>query len=205
MMAEAMTNVGATRDLRRRSELVAGAHELATDAHAGQRRKDDGTPYITHPETVAGLLDDAGFGDEVIAAALLHDVVEDTDMGSEELRERFGDRVAELVEALSEDGDISDYEDRKREHREQVEESGSDAVAIYIADKLSNLRDMRKIYALDGEQIADRFKAPIDVRVGLWKQDAEMAERVAPQLAFLPAFRAELAEFDRQRAMLRRA
>ena len=199
-MAEAMTNVGATRDLRRRSELVARAHELATDAHAGQRRKDDGSPYITHPETVAGLLDDAGFGDEVIAAALLHDVVEDTDMGSEELRERFGDRVAELVDALSEDDDIADFEDRKREHREQVEESGSEAVAIYIADKLSNLRDMRKIYALDGERIADRFKAPIDVRVELWKQDAEMAERVAAQLPFLPAFRTELAAFDRQRA-----
>jgi (p)ppGpp synthase/HD superfamily hydrolase len=198
-MAEATTNVGAARELSNRSELVADAHELATDAHAGQRRKDDGTPYITHPESVAGLLDDAGFGEEVIAAALLHDVVEDTEMGSGELRQRFGDRVAELVEALSEDDDIADYEDRKREHREQVEASGPDAAAIYIADKLSNLRDMRKIYALEGERIAERFKAPIAVRVELWKADAEMAGRVAPDLAFLPEFRAELARFDRER------
>ena len=198
-MAEATTNASHGPALRRDSELVAHAHDLASDAHAGQRRKDDGTPYITHPVTVAGLLDDAGFGDEVIAAALLHDVVEDTDMGSAELRERFGERVAGLVEALSEDEHISDYEERKREHREQVEESGPDAIAIYIADKLSNLRDMRKIYALEGEEISERFNSPIDVRVRLWKEDAKMAQRSAPELPFLAAFRAELAEFDRQR------
>jgi (p)ppGpp synthase/HD superfamily hydrolase len=184
----------------RRSDLVARARELASEAHEGQRRKDDGSPYITHPIGVAGLLDDAEFSDEVIAAALLHDVVEDTDLDPGELRERFGERVAELVEALSEDNDISDYEERKREHREQVEESGPDAVAIYIADKLSNLRDMRAIYALEGEDIAERFNAPIDVRIRLWKEDAEMAQRVAPELTFLPVFRAALAEFERQRA-----
>jgi (p)ppGpp synthase/HD superfamily hydrolase len=192
-------------DFGRPSDFVARAHELATEAHEGQRRKDDGSPYITHPVTVAGLLDDAGFSDEMIAAALLHDVVEDTDMDSETLQERFGERVAELVAALSEDKDISDYQDRKREHREQVEESGPDAVAIYIADKLSNLRDMRAIYALEGEDIAERFNAPIDVRIRLWKEDAEMAQRVAPELTFLPAFRAELAEFERQRASSRRS
>jgi guanosine-3',5'-bis(diphosphate) 3'-pyrophosphohydrolase len=183
-----------------RSDLVATAYEMAASAHQGQRRKDDGSPYITHPVTVAGLLHDAGFDDDLIAAALLHDVVEDTDMDSDELSERFGERVAELVDALSEDEGIQDYEERKREHREQVEEAASDAIAIYIADKLSNLRDMRRIYAEEGEAIASRFKAPLDVRVRLWKEDAEMAERAAPDLPFLPDFRRELAEFDRQRA-----
>jgi (p)ppGpp synthase/HD superfamily hydrolase len=183
-----------------RSDLVARAYERAASAHQGQRRKDDGSPYITHPVAVAGLLHDAGFDDELIAAALLHDVVEDTDMDSGDLSERFGERVAELVDALSEDEGIQDYEERKREHREQVADAGSDAIAIYIADKLSNLRDLRKIYAEEGEAIASRFKAPLDVRVRLWKEDAEMAERAAPELPFLPDFRHELAELDRQRA-----
>ena len=59
---------------------------------------------------------------------------------------------------------------------------------------------MRKIYALDGERIAERFKAPIDVRVELWKHDAEMAARVAPRAGVPARVPAELAEFDRQRA-----
>ena len=183
-----------------RSDLVASAYEMAASAHRGQRRKDDGSPYITHPVAVAGLLHDAGFDDELIAAALLHDVVEDTDMASDEVSERFAERVAELVDALSEDDGIRDYEERKREHREQVADAGKGAIAIYIADKLSNLRDMRKIYAEEGEAIASRFKAPLDVRMRLWKEDAEMAERTAPDLSLLPDLGRELTEFDRERA-----
>ena len=186
-----------------RSDLVAEAYRLAAEAHDGQRRKDDGTPYITHPIAVAELLHDAGFDDEVIAAALLHDVVEDTEMGPGEIAERFGERVAELVEALSEDEGIEDYEERKREHREQVEESGRDAIAIYIADKLSNLRDMRRIYAEEGEAIASRFKAPLDVRVRLWREDLEMAKRSAPDLPYLSEFERQLEEFERERAARR--
>jgi (p)ppGpp synthase/HD superfamily hydrolase len=182
---------------------VAEAYRLAAAAHEGQRRKDDGTPYITHPVAVAELLHAAGFPEEVIAAALLHDVVEDTEMGPDEIAERFADRVAELVEALSEDEGIEDYEERKREHREQVEESGRDAIAIYIADKLSNLRDMRRIYAEEGEAIASRFKAPLDVRVRLWREDLEMAKRSAPDLPYLGDFERELDEFERERAASR--
>ena len=186
-----------------RSDLVAEAYRLASDAHDGQRRKDDGTPYITHPITVAELLHDSGFDDEVIAAALLHDTVEDTEMGPDEIEGRFGERVAELVEALSEDEGIEDFEERKREHREQVEESGRDAIAIYIADKLSNLRDMRRIYGEEGEAIASRFKSPLDVRVGLWREDLEMARRSAPDLPYLEEFGRELEEFGRERAARR--
>jgi (p)ppGpp synthase/HD superfamily hydrolase len=186
-----------------RSGLVAKSYRLAADAHEGQRRKDDGTPYITHPVAVAELLHDAGFDDGVVAAALLHDVVEDTEMDRDEIAERFGGRVAALVGALSEDEGIRDYEDRKREHREQVEESSHDAIAIYIADKLSNLRDMRRIYAEEGEAIASRFKAPLDVRVGLWREDLEMARRSAPELRYSSDFEGELDEFDRERAARR--
>lgn len=182
-----------------RSDLVAEAYRLAANAHEGQLRKDDGSPYITHPVAVANLLHDAGFGDQVIAAALLHDVVEDTEMDPDELSARFGAHVAELVDVLSEDEGIEDFEERKREHRELVEDSGRDAVAIYVADKLSNLRDMRKIYGEEGEAIASRFNAPLDVRLRLWKQDAGMARRVDPELPFLADFPRELDEFERQR------
>jgi (p)ppGpp synthase/HD superfamily hydrolase len=183
-----------------RSELLSRAYGVAAEVHAGQRRKDDGSPFISHPLAVARVLKNADFGDHVIAAALLHDVVEDTELSSQQVAERFGDKVAELVEELSEDKRIEDYEERKLGHRDRVEEAGSDAIAIYIADKLSNLRDMRAVYGREGEAIAPRFKAPIEVRVGLWRGDLEMALRVAPDLPYLDDFRAELEAFDRERA-----
>jgi (p)ppGpp synthase/HD superfamily hydrolase len=193
------TRLGRPPSFVSRSDIVSDAYGLAADAHDGQLRKDDGSPYITHPVTVAGLLHDAAFGDEVIAAALLHDVVEDTELDSEQLAERFGARVAELVSALSDDEAIADYEQRKREHAGRVAAAGGDAVAIYIADKLSNLRDMRRIYAEEGEAIASRFRAPLDVRVGLWREDLEMARDRVPELPYLGDFERELAEFDRER------
>jgi (p)ppGpp synthase/HD superfamily hydrolase len=182
------------------SPLIQNAYKLAAEAHAGQRRKDDGSPYISHPIAVAQVLHDAAFRDQVIAAALLHDVVEDTDLSTQEVAERFCDEVAALVDALSEDEGIADFADRKREHREQVEESGPEAVAIYVADKLSNLSDLRTVYAEEGEVVASRFKAPLDVRVELWREDAEMASRVSPELSYLPEFREALDEFERERA-----
>ena len=80
------------------------------------------------------------------------------------------------------------------------EASGERAIRIYAADKLANLRDMRSLYANVGEAAAGRFKAPIDVRVRLWRRDAEMVERTLPELGILEAFRSELDAFDAERA-----
>ena len=83
-------------------------------------------------------LDEHGYGDEVLAAALLHDVVEDSETSVEELREEFGERVAGLVAALSDDESIDDYRERKDEHRARVRRHDGDAFAIYGSDKLTN-------------------------------------------------------------------
>ena len=199
------TKLGDAPRFATRSDLLREAHLLAAEAHEGQLRKHDGAPYITHPVAVAGLLDAAGFDDDVLAAALLHDVIEDTDRGPAEIARRFGARIAELVDALSEDKAIRDYATRKRDHNDRVAEAGGDAIAIYVADQLSNLRDMRRIYAEDGEEIASRFNAPLDVRVELWREDLEMAKREGAQLPYLADFERELDEFDAQREARRTA
>ena len=75
------------------SALVAKPLEMAREAHAGQTRNGSGgMPYIDHPVAVAELLAEHGFGDEVLAAALLHDVVEDSETSVDDMRERFGER-----------------------------------------------------------------------------------------------------------------
>src|SRR6478735_9175908 len=104
-----------------RSPVVGAALAVASEAHAGQvRNGSGGKPYIEHPVAVADLLERHGFGEEVLAAALLHDVVEDSETTVAELRERFGDPIAALVDALSDDESIDDYSARKREHRARV-------------------------------------------------------------------------------------
>jgi (p)ppGpp synthase/HD superfamily hydrolase len=90
-----------------RSPLVAEALAVATEAHAGQIRNGScGKPYIEHPVAVADLLERHGFGEQVLAAALLHDVVEDSDTTVAELRERFGDvwDVSPLLARLAKEG-----------------------------------------------------------------------------------------------------
>ena len=90
---------------------------------------------------MAELLAETGSETSVLAAAYLHDVVEKTDVPLAEIRERFGDEVAELVDALSEDTGISAYAERKRALRMRVLASGRPATVIYAADRVANLRD----------------------------------------------------------------
>ncbi len=181
--------------------LAREAYEYAREAHAGQERKGDGSPYINHPVELARLLDAAGHDDqELLAATFLHDVVEDTDTTPDELEEAFGAGVRELVEAMTEDKEIEPYEKRKDHHRDQVEAGGERAVLIYAADKVANLRDMRTLYANIGEGAASRFKAPLDVRIRLWRGDVSMIERVHPGHELGAQLQSELDAFDAERA-----
>jgi (p)ppGpp synthase/HD superfamily hydrolase len=115
----------------------------ARRAHKGQLRKMDGAPFIEHPREVASLLYSAGAPDHVIAAGALHDVIEKTDTDAQELRERFGARVAALVLAVSEDEHIRPYARRKAALREQAALAGEEALAVFAADKVSKARELR--------------------------------------------------------------
>lgn len=169
-----------------RSALVRGAYEKASAAHAGQvRNGSGGLPYIEHPTAVAARLERLGYGDEVLAAALLHDVVEDSETTVAELREAFGDRVAELVAALSDDESIADYRARKDEHRERVRRYDGDAFAIYGSDKLTNSSTLHLSLEREGDAVREEFKVPLELKLEVWEDDAAMLRAEAPQLPFL--------------------
>lgn len=125
-----------------RATVVASARTFAGRCHEHQRRESDGAPFIEHPLEVAGLLREAGCSEVVVAAGLLHDVVENTAVGVPELRARFGADVALLVQVLSEDPSIRCYHRRKQALREQVRHAGSDAAAVFAADKIAKLREL---------------------------------------------------------------
>lgn len=190
-----MTEVGSPRVEAEvaRSPLVREALAVAAEAHAGQvRNGSGGLPYIEHPKMVAERLAASGYGEEVLAAALLHDVVEDSEVTVDDLRERFGPEIADLVEVLSDDQSIGPYRERKDEHRGRIEAVDGDALAIYCADKLANVSTLRAALAREGEAVSDEFKVPLELKLEVWEADAELLRRLAPELPFLAALSEQL-------------
>jgi guanosine-3',5'-bis(diphosphate) 3'-pyrophosphohydrolase len=167
-----------------RSELVRDALEVARRAHAGQlRRGSDGRPFIDHPTAVAERLLEHRYSDDVLAAALLHDVIEKSEVESATVHERFGETVAGLIDALTEDETIDDYEERKAEHRQRVATAGPEALAIFAADKLTNVSMLREAYALIDERVSEELAVTLDLKIYIWEQDLEMLFNEAPEMA----------------------
>jgi guanosine-3',5'-bis(diphosphate) 3'-pyrophosphohydrolase len=126
------------------TSLILRAAAFAADRHRDQRRKGvDESPYINHPFAVASVLcDEGGVTDvEILAAALLHDTIEDTATTREELRRAFGARVAGIVAEVTDDKSLSKAE-RKRLQLDGASLVSKDAQQLKIADKLCNLREI---------------------------------------------------------------
>jgi (p)ppGpp synthase/HD superfamily hydrolase len=179
-----------------RSPLVKAALEKARSAHAGQvRNGSGGMPYVEHPMTVAARLDEHGYDEEVLAAALLHDVVEDSGTSLDEIREEFGENVAGMVGALSDDEGLDSYRERKAEHRERVAAADGEALAIYGSDKLTNVKALREAYEAEGDAVREEFKVPIELKTEVWEADRDLLREKAPELPFLDELDAELSRF----------
>jgi (p)ppGpp synthase/HD superfamily hydrolase len=116
---------------------------FAEQMHAGQVRG-DGKPFILHPLEVASLLYNTGAPDHLVAAGIMHDVIEKTDASEADVRERFGGRITGLVLAVSDDGRITGYTRRKAALRRQVATAGDEALTLFAADKVSKLRELRR-------------------------------------------------------------
>ncbi|CAD7004351.1 unnamed protein product [Ceratitis capitata] len=119
--------------------------QFAASKHRTQRRKDNETPYINHPINVATILAvEGGITDEsVLIAALLHDTVEDTDTTFEEIKQHFGVEICEIVREVTDDKSLEKQE-RKRLQIEHAAMSSFKAKLVKLADKLDNLRDLRR-------------------------------------------------------------
>jgi guanosine-3',5'-bis(diphosphate) 3'-pyrophosphohydrolase len=169
-----------------RSPLIRAALEKARVAHAGQTRNGSGgMPYVEHPVAVAALLDEQGYDEEAVAAALLHDVIEDSETTLDEVREEFGDTVAGYVGALTDDESIDSYRERKAEHRERVAAADGAAKAIYGADKLTNSGTLRRAYEDEGDAVRDEFKVPLEEKLEIWEADRDLLREKEPELVFL--------------------
>lgn len=147
--------------------LIERALRVAALAHQGQTRKASDLPYFLHPAAVALILSRCGFeSDEILAAAILHDVLEDTEWTPASLAEEFPLDVVRIVEGASEQkadstGESRPWAVRKAEHVEAIESAGFEVAAVVLADKLHNLTSM--LCDLEsGEELWSRFNAPRD-------------------------------------------
>lgn len=136
---------------------------FATKAHSGAKRKGTTVPYIVHPIEAAAIVSAMTDDEEVIAAAVLHDVIEDTDATEDDLYARFGRRITELVLNESEDKRRTlpaalTWKTRKQETITFLEtEADRDAKMLALADKLSNLRAIHRDQCIIGDKIWERF------------------------------------------------
>lgn len=125
--------------------LILKAANFAADKHRGQLRKEaESTAYINHPLQVARILaEEGGVSDpEIIAAALLHDTIEDTETTQSELAAHFGVRVASMVAEVTDDKSILDKDERKRMQVVNAPSKSPGAALVKLADKTSNVRDV---------------------------------------------------------------
>lgn len=140
------------------SKLVFDAITYAAQCHEGQYRKGTEIPYIVHPVSMLRFLARLGAPEELQAAAVLHDLLEDTDATFEDLQERFGPRVAELVQGASERDKSLSWMERKQQTIHHAQESTDvELLVLKCADKLDNLTDIRQDREMHGDLIWSRF------------------------------------------------
>jgi (p)ppGpp synthase/HD superfamily hydrolase len=138
--------------------LLNRAIEWSAVAHADQMRKGTSVPYITHPFAVGMLLAREGYSEEVIAAGILHDTLEDTSTTEEQLRELFGERVTAIVIGCSEPNKADSWENRKKHTLQYLESAPDEIRYVACADKLHNIRSMIEDHKKLGDNMWSKFK-----------------------------------------------
>jgi (p)ppGpp synthase/HD superfamily hydrolase len=142
-----MHSASSPEDLAAFPRQTARAFELAAMWHGGQMRKHpaEQIPYIAHPGLVAILLQRAGYDDEVVAAGVLHDVVEDCGISKEQVSLALTPRVADLVMAVTELPQTNPWAERKIAYRKVLETAPIEALAIAAADHVANIQSILRI------------------------------------------------------------
>ena len=146
------------------TELLDRAIVFAVRAHAGTERRGKGFPYIVHPMEAVEIVATMTTDQELLAAAALHDTVEDTDVTIEQIRAEFGERIASLVAAESDDvvegvSEEDSWHSRKQSAIDRLARASHDAKIVALGDKLSNMRAIARDYSVQGDALWNIFHA----------------------------------------------
>ena len=135
---------------------------FAIKAHSGVERRGKDLPYIVHPMEAVAIVATITKDQEILAAAALHDVIEDTEYTVENIRKEFGERVANLVSSETDlvvegKSESDSWKERKQYAIERLAKLDKDAKIVSLGDKLSNARAMLQDYEELGEELWDKF------------------------------------------------
>lgn len=144
------------------TSLLDKAIKFAVDAHKNQERREKGTPYVIHVLEAVAIAESLTKDQEILAAAALHDTVEDTDATFEQIEKEFGPRVRHYVDietALIPDGKTEEetWRGRKQLAIDNIKKSDRDAQIVAMGDKLSNMRAIYRDYMDIGDALWNRF------------------------------------------------
>lgn len=191
--------------MRSYSPTLDRALALAATAHRLQLRKGSGVPYIAHPAHVAILLLKHDFAEDAVVAAVLHDIVEDTDVTHAQVRQQFGDGVAGLVEDVSErkyvDGVRLPWVERKKDLIARLEHAGPLAAAVKSADALHNCQSLLADLRARGVAVWQSFRGSPDEQLWYFNALAAVLRRTLgnhPILAELDEAIGQLEQWHRQ-------
>lgn len=137
---------------------------FAVKAHSGTERRGKGYPYIIHPMEAVEIVSTMTKDQELLAAAVLHDTVEDTSVTVDQIREEFGDRVADLVASESDEmpagvSEEDSWHSRKQAAIDRLSKASRDAKIVALGDKLSNMRAIARDYSVQGDALWNLFHA----------------------------------------------
>jgi myo-inositol-1(or 4)-monophosphatase len=173
-------------------ELVSEAIAFAVKAHDGMRRKKCEAPYILHPMEAAVIVGTMSADQNLIAAAVLHDVVEDAGVSIEEVEEKFGKRVRALVESETEDkrADLppeATWRIRKEETLEVLKNSDDISVLIvWLGDKLANMRSIYRDFKVEGNAMWQRFNQKnVEEQAWYYRSIVKLTSRLSDTSAWL--------------------
>lgn len=159
------------------SSILDKALVFAIQAHANTARRAKNFPYIVHPLEAVSIVATMTDDQDLLAAAALHDTVEDTEVTIEEIRSVFGQRIADLVAAETDQMSSSDnvpkgWRETKMEALERLSKASQEVKMVAMGDKLSNMRAIAQDYRQIGDKVWERFHAPNGKADYKWRYEA---------------------------------
>lgn len=176
--------------------LLEKAAAIAVEGHKEQKRH-HGAPYIVHPFMVAQKLIRHGFDDTTVAAALIHDVLEDTDIEHSRIIDELGQEVYDIVVNLSEDKTLP-WKERKLDYIEKVRNGSKETQAVSLSDKIHNIENMRTAYEEMGDELWTKFGRGKEERLWFDNQMATMFQEMGWEHPLLEEYVSLIRDFEQE-------
>lgn len=180
------------------SERLLRAIAVAAQAHDGHYRKSTRVPYISHPMAVMMIAASMTADEDVLFAALFHDILEDVpeNYSEAQMRAEFGDRVVEIVQGVTKDSSLHSWKARSDAYLAHLAEASEEAIIVAVADKFHNLSSTIADLERDGRSVWDRFNSSAQDQLWWYTSVRDVIAQRLPELTLLPKLSALVEQLE---------